>query len=495
MLFKQEVTRGVVTPYISAYTTNTFSLINPLAALSLVFKPKSYFNTSLRARSKYNFCAGSLYSTSSKPKSRSDDFFQKVYSDKSAHNPFFIVNNFFKQYPNPDLAKANIDYKLVKRILGNHIKDFKLSKEAFDLLMKQTGDQPLKFDELPLSREGKAYFQSVLGVTKRGVNNKAGVYFFINKITGEGYVGSSGALASRLKDDYLRKGKILGKRPIELAIKKYGLSNFRLEVYVLSQELLNKIYPELHSSVGELERILPKSQVKGVTCAGVDVDILNLSEFKKEIRNFVLVLEQICILLLNPKYNQLKVAGSAAGNKIQKELMVSVFEKSRKITYMYDMEKKELIYKAMSRTLLAESLGMKRRFVLKQLYLNRFFISDELLSEKEYSNNLLSSEALTALIDGIRDQIMEKTSRNFLPFKEIVRAKLSKSTELINTVTKEEKVFPSLNAVALYLRELNPEYKASAGSLHNIMKRGGLYKGIFLVRYVVKNEDPSAPKE
>lgn len=44
--------------------------------------------------------------------------------------------------------------------------------------------------------------------------------------------------------------------------------------------------------MGELERILPKSQVKGVTCAGVEVDILNLSEFKKEIRNLVLVLEQ-----------------------------------------------------------------------------------------------------------------------------------------------------------------------------------------------------------
>lgn len=86
---------------------------------------------------------------------------------------------------------------------------------------------------------------------------------------------------------------------------------------------------------------------------------------------------------------------------------------------------------------------------------------------------------MTDLIEGVRDQIMEKTSRNFLPYKEIVRKKLSKSTELIDTVTKEGKVLPTLNAVALYLRELNPEYKASAGSLHNIMKRGGLYKGIF----------------
>lgn len=206
----------------------------------------------------------------------------------------------------------------------------------------------------------------------------------------------------------------------------------------------------------------------------------------------VLVLEQIFILLLNPAYNKLKVAGSTAGNKIEKELMLSVFEKTRKITYLYDVEKQELIYQAKSRTLLSEALGLKRRLVPKQLYLNRFFISDELLIcgglEKEYSNNLLSSKALTALTSEIRDQIMEKTSRNFLPYKETVREKLSKPTELINTVTKEEKVFPSLNAAALYLRELNPEYKASAGSLHSIMRRGGLYKGLFLVRYLVKNE-------
>ena len=128
---------------------------------------------------------------------------------------------------------------------------------------------------------------------------------------------------------------------------------------------------------------------------------------------------------------------------------------------------------------------MKHRLVPKQLYLNRFLVSDNLLNVKEYSNNLLSPKALTAFISEVRDQIREKTSINFLPYREVVREKLSKSTELINTVTKEEKVFPSLSAVALYLRELNPEYKASAGSLHNIMKRGGLYKGIFLVRYRV----------
>jgi hypothetical protein len=304
-------------------------LINPLTAFSQVFKPKAclkaggkyIFSSSLRTPSAYGGLGiGSLYTTSSKPKGKSDDFFQKVYSDKSANNPFFIVNNFFKQYPNPELA--NLDYKLINTILCNHVKDFKLSEKAFDLLMKLTKDHPLKFEELPLSKEGKVYFQNMLGVTKRGFNNKAGVYLFLNKITGESYVGSSVALASRINDDYLRKGKILGKRPIELAIKKYGLSNFKLEIYVLSPELLNQIYPELNSSltlVGELEGISPKNQRVGF--AGVEEDILNLYEFKKEVRNLVLVLEQIFILLLNPKYNQLKVAGSVAGNKRQKESM------------------------------------------------------------------------------------------------------------------------------------------------------------------------------
>lgn len=420
-------------------------------------------------------------------KGKSDSFFQRVY-DKSANNPLFIVNNFFKQYPNTNLAKANINYKLINTILGKQINDFKLSEKAFDILIKLTKYHPLKFDELPLSNEGKAYFQNMLGVTNREVNSKAGVYIFINKITGESYVGSSVALASRINDDYLRKGKKLGKRPIELAIKKYGLINFKLEIYVLSKELLSQIYPSLHPSsglVGDLKGI-PLKLIKGVPCVQ-EADKLNISIFKKEVRNLVLVLEQIFILLLNPEYNMLKVAGSTAGNKIQKKLMLPVFEKTRKITYMYDAEKKELIYKANSRTLLSKALGIKRRLIPKQLYLNKFFISDELLSEKEYSNNLLSSKALTAVIDKIRNKIMEKTSRNFLPYKESVREKLSKSTELINTVTKEEKVFPSLNAVARHLRELNPEYKPSAGSLHNIMKRGALYKGIFLVRYLVKN--------
>jgi hypothetical protein len=101
VLFKQKVTQGVVTPY--KLLRFTFSLINPLAAFSRVFKPKLYFNPGSEAREarearkaseaslcrKYIFYISIgwlLYSTSCKPKGKSSDLFLKVY-DKSPNNP------------------------------------------------------------------------------------------------------------------------------------------------------------------------------------------------------------------------------------------------------------------------------------------------------------------------------------------------------------------------------------------------------------------------
>jgi hypothetical protein len=70
VLLKQEITQRVVIPYIY-YRRYTFSLISPLTPFSLVFKPKAYINTG----SNYIFSTGLLYSTSSKPKGKSSDFF------------------------------------------------------------------------------------------------------------------------------------------------------------------------------------------------------------------------------------------------------------------------------------------------------------------------------------------------------------------------------------------------------------------------------------
>ena len=145
-------------------------MISPLA-LSLVFKNRSHFNmvntflfTSTR----------SFYSTSSKPslsdqrssrnygalrakpagKGKSDSFFQRVY-DKSANNPLFIVNNFFKQYPNTKSAGADLDYKLINTILGNHT----------------SWHRPLQHRRTASSYEDASVIRKKIGVSLRGIKS------------------------------------------------------------------------------------------------------------------------------------------------------------------------------------------------------------------------------------------------------------------------------------------------------------------------------------
>lgn len=71
-------------------------------------------------------------------------------------------------------------------------------------------------------------------------------------------------------------GRRIGKRKIELALQEFKLESFYLEVY-----------------------ILPDNLVEGKT--------------DSEIRELTLFLEQFYILLYNPEYNVLKVAGSTIG--------------------------------------------------------------------------------------------------------------------------------------------------------------------------------------
>lgn len=139
-------------------------------------------------------------------------------------------------------------------------------------------------------------------------------------------------------------------------------------------------------------------------------------EYKKVMKNLVLALEpQIFILRLNPEYNELKLQYQCR-SKVTPESMVPRL-KTRKVTYFMTLSKKELIYIADSRTDLAVALGMSRRIENNKLYLNRYFISNEMLSEKEYSINLLDPKVLAASINEVRTKIMEKVSQKFFLFR------------------------------------------------------------------------------
>lgn len=188
----------------------------------------------------------------------------------SKNNPFLIVNNLLKKYPNQDLVKSNLTVDHINSILSLAISGFEITSDQFNLLI---GIEPLRLN-LPIHPDE---FTKVLG---KPVNNHKmgipGVYVFTNKETGCRYVGSSVSLSHRLRSGYF--GILKGKRAIELAILEAGLDNFYLDVYLLP---VNKMQDEAPNK-------------------------LNFS-------NLVLALEQIFILLYNPEYNMLKVAGSSFG--------------------------------------------------------------------------------------------------------------------------------------------------------------------------------------
>lgn len=209
-------------------------------------------------------------------------FLEQVYEgmhggDVASENPFAIVTEFLKNYPTMETSKDNITFELLVSILSNHAKDLNITEAEFILLKNIV---PKRFT-LPISEEDYAEFINVIGrYTGKKGEDKAGVYIFTHKIDGHSYVGSSTQLGKRLMHAYL--GNRVGKRKIELALKELKLESFYLDLY-----------------------ILPVNFIKNKNSI--------------EIKNFTLFLEQYYMLMLNPKYNVLKVAGSSAGRVLSEE--------------------------------------------------------------------------------------------------------------------------------------------------------------------------------
>jgi len=109
------------------------------------------------------------------------------------------------------------------------------------------------------------------GIIRTSYKNKRGVYLWTNKINGHQYIGSSINLSSRLSDyftnSYLKYQSNRGS-VISLAILKYGLSEFNLQIVVLGPSpnrdsistisdliLLEQYYLDRYSLIYNLRRI------------------------------------------------------------------------------------------------------------------------------------------------------------------------------------------------------------------------------------------------
>nr|AMX22271.1 NADH dehydrogenase subunit 3 [Cryphonectria parasitica] len=338
-----------------------------------------------------------LYSTSTNASKDSLEFWKKVNSTKiDENNPFYIVNRFLKDFPKRDLAIKNINVQLINSILSRHLPGFNLTLGEYNIL---NTIKPVRF-ELPVDQ---SFVEQVGKYTQGGFNgiDKAGVYKFTNKNNGESYIGSSISLVNRLATGYF--GPKLGNRVIDLAIKGAGLDNFYLEIY-----------------------FIPKNIVE-------DLDI-TLSDLRKKAKYLVLALEQILLLVYNPEYNVLKVAGSPAGLKRTPESMLPSFIKSSKATYFYDIKNKELLYISQTRGELWELIPIgsnigKYLHGKNRFYLDQFFISDHPLSEDVYTTNLRSKDDLLTYVKELSvDWRKAQMSKNVNSTRKDTYSKQARST-------------------------------------------------------------------
>ncbi len=351
---------------------------------------------------------------------------------------FYLVESFLQSYPNRELAKANLNHELLVCILSLHLPNFNLTLEEFNLL---NSIQPIRFESPFLD----SALPEIIGKPLREGKGIKGVYVFTNKLNGDCYVGSSINLALRLKDGYFGNLPATGKRKIEVAIIKYGLANFYLDLFLI---------PTLFESS--------------------DKDI-------KKYLHLVLSLEQMLIMEINPELNEIKVAGSNPGYLKDKNL---------KKSYLYDDLNKELIYIADGRKNLAKILAchvdtIKRYLATKnKLYLNRFFIADKMLSDQKYTVNLKSLESLEEYLHEIRLKRKIYLTKT-VPSREETNLKLSKPVELTNLVTNEVLNFSSLRKVTEYVSKYDLNFRhVTKATISRNVRTGVPYRKIFKLRYI-----------
>jgi len=334
---------------------------------------------------------------------------------KVSNNPFALVTEFLKNHPTMETSKDKITFELLVSILSNHAKDLNITEADF-IILKNIA--PKRFT-LPLSEEDYAEFINAAGrYTGKGGEDKAGVYIFTNKINGHSYVGSSIQLGKRLMHAYL--GNRVGKRKIELALKEFKLESFYLDLYVLPVNLIKD---------------------KNLT----------------EIKNFTLFLEQYYMLMLNPKYNVLKVAGSSAGRVLseetKKKLSLIGRERTGENNPMFD-----LTHSKETRALMAAMKVGKN------------------LSEE-------TKAKISALLSGENHPLFGKERSEESKIKNMLSQKNRSELEVFNAETNSTSIYPSIRAAA---KELGISPSTIDGYLKYIPLSGEkkLCKGRYIFKLV-----------
>nr|YP_009568483.1 hypothetical protein [Drechslerella brochopaga]QBL02563.1 hypothetical protein [Drechslerella brochopaga] len=436
---------------------NTFTLVVSSETIrqSPRIKYSQFLNLFVKRRFYVTYCAernklrsySTLNNSSNKKAKTSSPTYFKWVKSKDPYSPNGIVTNFHIKYNYPELANPHITYELIKSILGGTLDGFNkvMNKNIFKQLKELADSIPIVFKNLPLQDKELVRFTFNVGPTSQiTLNNRisirSGVYIWNHAGTGDTYVGSTVMLAYRIRSHYIAKAKseILQDRPIDLAIKNYGLGQFRLKLYILTPEIIALIFPEELVS-----------------------DIISIKEYKIRMGIVVKVLEQIFILRYNPNLNELKIAGSIVG--------IDRSER-RKTTYLFDQKTLQLIYIANSRVHLNEILQVDKIVWSRGLYFSRFLVrdSDELL-QAGYTKNLISEESLVKLVQEAK--LLQYTEGN--------RGVAARPVEVKMVGTDKWIEFHSQSEAVRYIQAEYP--KVSVFALAKAIKSGKPYLGKYYV--------------
>src|SRR5439155_16625394 len=193
-------------------------------------------------------------------------------------------------------------------------------------------------------------------------NRFVGVYEFINKITGELYVGSSVNLADRIRNYFRPSVLVNSDRLIIQSLREYGVQNFSLAVYKIDPILFN-------------------------------------GEFKPLV--FSRALEQYHIFTKNPVLNVVKVAGGYPSVELSENARLLIGKARSKRLYVYNFEGTVLLYISDSALSFTREVNISKNVVFTTLasgkpMLGKLTLSRELLQNVE--TILMNAEDLKELI-------------------------------------------------------------------------------------------------
>lgn len=238
---------------------------------------------------------------------------------------------------------------------------------------------------------------------KPNLKGVAGVYVWTNLKTGDQNIGSSIDLNTRLKHYFKPSIFYRGNRLINQSMREYGLSSFRLDIYI--------------------------------------IDLSNVQ--KEKISCLVLFLEQYYIFTLNSSLNALKVAGSNPIPKFDFSHIENIKKANSKKVYLY--KQNTLVYISTSAVQLSKDLNVSLSLINDSVK-NRAEKIYKIFNVSHKSPSCFSVQRQIDLLDLqiIKDLISENRQANSISKKKV-------SVTLMNHITKDTHTFSNCAGATRFL--------------------------------------------